>query len=362
MSGSRGDPAVDIVIDNYNYGRFLTEAIESALEQSHRNTQVIVVDDGSTDSSREILHGYESRGVEVILKENGGQASALNAGIERCSGDVVIFLDADDVLRPQAAEAVAAAFCADPSLVKVQFRTEVIDAEGRPTGVIKPTPHLPMPGGDMRDDELVRPFDIVWMATSANAFRTESVRRIFPIPVEDFPASGADWYLVHLAALLGPVASLNGVWAGYRVHGENSYEQLHSELDLDHVRQAIEFAQPTTRALARLADELQLSYPRPILSVADLANRLISLCLAPEHHPVSGDRRRGLVRDAARAIARRGDLAVPMKLALLTWFAAMALVPRRLARRLALLFLFPERRRSINGLLGRMQGAGAVAG
>ena len=84
---------------------------------------------------------------------------------------------------------------------------EVVDAAGRPTGAVKPHPHLPMPSGDMRAAELAYPFDIPWAATSANAFRTGLLRRILPIPEAEYPVSGADWYLVHLTALLGPVVS-----------------------------------------------------------------------------------------------------------------------------------------------------------
>jgi len=88
------DIRVDIVVDNFNYGRFLGEAIDSALAQTHPHVGVIVVDDGSTDESRNVLARYDDR-IDVVLKENGGQASALNAGLARCSGDAVIFLDAD---------------------------------------------------------------------------------------------------------------------------------------------------------------------------------------------------------------------------------------------------------------------------
>ena len=61
---------------------------------------MIVVDDGSTDGSQAVMQGYEDR-VTLVMKENGGQASAFNAGVERCEGDVVIFLDADDILNPR---------------------------------------------------------------------------------------------------------------------------------------------------------------------------------------------------------------------------------------------------------------------
>ncbi len=81
---------------------------------------MIAVDDGSTDGSPEILTAYTGR-VELVFKENGGQASAVNAGFARCTGDVVIFLDADDVLLPDAAALVASAFAADPGVAKVQY-------------------------------------------------------------------------------------------------------------------------------------------------------------------------------------------------------------------------------------------------
>jgi glycosyltransferase involved in cell wall biosynthesis len=101
--------AVDIVIDNYNYGRFLGAAIESALAQTHPRVRLIVVDDGSTDDSREVIASYGDHLEEVVLQENAGQAAAINAGLGRCRGDVVMILDADDLLLPQAAPEASAA-------------------------------------------------------------------------------------------------------------------------------------------------------------------------------------------------------------------------------------------------------------
>ena len=79
-------PLVSIVINNYNYGRFVGSAIESALEQSYSNTEVIVVDDGSTDTSREVIASFGDR-IGAVLKANGGQASAYNAGFAASKGD-----------------------------------------------------------------------------------------------------------------------------------------------------------------------------------------------------------------------------------------------------------------------------------
>lgn len=356
MSAAGEGLGVDVLINNYNYARFLPAAIESACEQTHERVRVIVVDDGSTDGSREILAGYEDR-VSVVAKENGGQASAMNAGMALSEGEVVMFLDADDVLHPQAAAEVAAAFAADPSLAKVQFRTDVIDAEGRSTGATKPAAHLPMPSGDMRAAELAYPYDLVWMSTSANAFRAELLRRILPIPEQPFRTC-ADWYLVHLSALLGPVLSLPQVGASYRMHGANNYEPQRPQLDLDHLRATIGFAEATSPRLLTLADQLGLPHPRRILSLADLANRMISLRLQPKRHPNPEDSRLSLLRDSIRAARRRANVSAPMKAMFVAWFAAMAIAPRPLARQLAEAFLFPQRRSGANRLLGRLQRSG----
>jgi glycosyltransferase involved in cell wall biosynthesis len=346
--------AVDIVINNYNYARFLVKAIESACAQTHERTRVIVVDDGSTDESRQLLRSYEEK-VTVVLKENGGQASALNAGIERCEGDVVLFLDADDTLRPEAAARVAAAFAAEGAVAKVQFRMEVIDAKGRPSGVLKPAKHLPMPGGDLRQAELAFPFDLAWLPTSANAFRRTALREIMPIPEQAYPVCGADWYLIHLTTLLGNVISLEEVGGAYRIHGGNSYEPDSPRLDLAHVRETIVYARETSAELLRLADRLGMPHPDRILSLADLGNRLVSLRLEPERHPIPSDRRGRLLGDSVRAAQRRSNVSAAMKLVYVAWFAAIALAPKSLVRRLALLFFFPESRSSLNDLLGRLQ-------
>jgi hypothetical protein len=257
------------------------------------------------------------------------------------------------MLREAAAAEVAAAFARDPSVTKVQYRMEVIDAEGRATGAVRPYAHTPLLDGDVSEAELTFPYDLPWPGMSANAFRSESLRRILPMP-ERSDGLGTDQYLVHLTPLLGKVVSLDDVLGSYRVHGGNMYELQHPTLDLAHVRVSVVVAAATTPQLEQLADELGLARrPGPILSVADLANRLVSMKLEPERHPLPSDRVPRLAIDGIRAAYRRFDITWQMKLLLAGWFVLTAVAPRPLARRLASSFLLAETRPRLNRVLRR---------
>jgi len=342
---------IDIVVNNYNYGRFLGEAIDSALAQTHPCLRVIVVDDGSTDESPEVIASYGDR-IVAVRKANGGQGSAVNAGFAVAEGDVVMFLDADDTLHPGIAALVAAAAEAYPAAAKIQWRMALADSDGRPTGTVLPARHVPLPAGDMRRAELTFPFDIAWSATSGIAVPRATLSRIMPMPEPEYRIN-ADSYLQHLTALLGTVVSLDVIGAYRRVHGANAFEQMATaELDLDHIHEAIREAGVTRVRLERLATELGLQRPGyQILSVSDLGHRLVSLRLDPASHPVRGDSRAGLALAGARAAGRRFDVRPPMRLVFGAWFAATALAPRPLALRLGRWLLFPEQRTGVNRVL-----------
>jgi glycosyltransferase involved in cell wall biosynthesis len=354
--GAGGGLPVDIVVTNHDYADFVCQAVESALAQTHPRVEVIVVDDGSTDGSRERLAPYADR-VTLILKENGGQASALNAGMERSRGEAVIFLDADDLLDAEAAAHVSDALAADTRLAKVQFGMDLIDAHGRPVGLSKPPPGVRPPAGDLRRAELAFPFDLPWLPGGGTAFRASALRKILPVPESEFPREGADWYLVHLTALLGDAGAIDRALARYRVHGGNRYEQEDARFDLDHVRSTVVFAAATKRALLDLAVEIEMEHPDRILSISDIGNRLLSLRLDPRRHPLPGDTVTGLLRDTAGALRRRFDQGPVGKAVLLGWVLATAIAPRALVPRLGKMLLYPQSRRSgTNRFLGRVFG------
>jgi glycosyltransferase involved in cell wall biosynthesis len=90
------NPLISIVIPSFNYGRFLGAAIESALSQTYTRLEVLVVDDGSGDDSREVARRYP---VELIEQRNSGVAAARNRGAAAAHGELFVFLDADDELE-----------------------------------------------------------------------------------------------------------------------------------------------------------------------------------------------------------------------------------------------------------------------
>ena len=90
------EPRVSAIITAYNSEAFIADAIASVLHQSRPVDEILVVDDGSTDRTREIVDGYKTQGVSYHFQENSGAGAARNLGIERCTGDFVAFLDADD--------------------------------------------------------------------------------------------------------------------------------------------------------------------------------------------------------------------------------------------------------------------------
>jgi len=100
---SSASPLVSIVMSAYQAERHLAAALDSALAQTHRPLEIIVVNDGSTDTTPGILHDYRQRhGITVIDQPNAGQSAALNRGLAAARGDYIKFFDSDDLLSPDA--------------------------------------------------------------------------------------------------------------------------------------------------------------------------------------------------------------------------------------------------------------------
>ena len=216
---------ITVIIDAYNYGAYIEDAISSAIQQTFPREQyeVIVVDDGSTDDTRQRVSKYLPD-IVYIYKENGGQASAFNAGIAIARGEFVAFLDADDYWFPDKLNEVMKAFRIDPCIDVVYNQMNVVDEINVIRGV---SPHLP-------DGSLFKGRPIEYSvhhmapngnATSGIAWRKSALESLLPIP--DYYRICADGYLMICAPMAArKFIMLNKILGCYRIHGENLYTSL----------------------------------------------------------------------------------------------------------------------------------------
>jgi glycosyltransferase involved in cell wall biosynthesis len=134
-------PLASILVPCYNSARFISATIESALGQTYAPVEVIVVDDGSTDSSTDLIEKYEPRGVKLIRQPNAGAGAARNRAFAASRGEYVLFLDADDVVCDTHIEALVLANGNNPRAISFgqwdRFYSEIAEAKFpvRPTNV-----------------------------------------------------------------------------------------------------------------------------------------------------------------------------------------------------------------------------------
>ena len=121
---------VSVIITSYNYGNYLPQAIESVLAQTYKNVEIIVVDDGSTDNTQEIIKRYP--GVRSVLVHRVGAAAARNIGVQYSTGDFLVFLDADDYLFPEALAINCALFATHPLCAFISGGHQRVNAAGEP--------------------------------------------------------------------------------------------------------------------------------------------------------------------------------------------------------------------------------------
>lgn len=211
------DPEVSVLINNYNYGPFLSRAIDTALGQEGVRAEVIVVDDGSTDNSRAVIDAYGDR-LRPIFQRNGGQASAINAGAAAARAPVLAFLDADDWWAPGKLAAVLRVMERVPEAGLVYHRLQPVYSDG--TAAFSPIPRSLCSGNlTLR---LTRsggrwPFPM----TSSLAVRRSIWEEAGEIP-EGFRIS-ADAWLTGIIPLLASVAALPEPLGFYRIHDNTWY-------------------------------------------------------------------------------------------------------------------------------------------
>lgn len=220
-------PLVSVLINNYNYARFLREAIDSALNQSYPNIEVIVVDDGSTDESREIIASYGDQ-IVPVLKENGGQASAFNSGFAKSRGEWILFLDSDDIFAPEKAGEVVRLAGENPEAGMIAHSLEYCGADGAPTHFL-PLTIKNYKLVDDRERVLQGKITAALPATSGLCMRRDVLARILPMPEEI--RLTADNYLKFVALSVTPALQIPESLARQRIHDRNLYTGARADPD-----------------------------------------------------------------------------------------------------------------------------------
>ena len=192
-------------MDTYNHERFIEQAIVSVLEQdvAEAEREIVVVDDGSTDRTPEIVRRFEPQ-VRMLRKANGGQASAFNAGIPECKGEIIALLDGDDRWASGKLKRVAEVLSEDAAVGLVGHGIREVFSDG--------TQRTVAPEKDERlrlnSVAAARVFRLrkSYLGTSRMTVRADLARRILPVP--QGLVIEADEYLFTVAAAMSEIVIL----------------------------------------------------------------------------------------------------------------------------------------------------------
>lgn len=326
----RPAPRLSIVIDNYNYAQFVARAIDSALEQTVSDLiEVIVVDDGSTDRSMAVIDTYASQ-VQVIAKPNGGQASAYNAGFAAARGALVLFLDADDWLYPDAAAEIIAAWT--PGTSKVQFLLDMVDGSGDPL-------HRQVPR-ELHDTEATRLMrDCGAYGSppgSGNAYDRDYLRQVMPL---DAPAwrTGADSVPILLAPAHGQIRSLRRALGAYRIHRSLDDDALVFNNYSGSLLSEYQRISAGKRAVAEGLDRMGVPRAEP-LGLAPWEARTMVMCArfgGPQARAAMQPSPGSVVWRALCSVCRWPLIPVQRKAQMLLWMLGVTALPLSMAHRLA---------------------------
>ncbi len=340
--GQPSYPFVSIVINNYNYAPYLTNAIESSLEQTYAHVEVVVVDDGSTDESRMIIESFGDR-VKPIFKNNGGQASALNAGYLLSRGDLLLFLDSDDRLNRDAVDRVVQSWSA--SLAKLQYLLEMIDEKGSPIGLNCPTGGLAE--GDVRR-ELLTIGRYSTAPMSGNVFCRRFLTAVMPIP-ETRWISHADAYLIDTAPFHGHVGAIHETLGQYRVH-KNTLSlgsfSVGGALSLQRLRFHMLLGTYQEDLLLECSKSFDFVFRRGTITstIQHLKLRLASIVLEPKTHPLRGDKAVLIATSLLYRVWTEDRGSIRKKVIASAWSVAMICAPRRALNRMVLYGIAPSMR------------------
>jgi glycosyltransferase involved in cell wall biosynthesis len=326
---------ISILINNFNYARYLGAAIDSALAQAGPTlgveVEVIVCDDASTDGSAEVMASYGSCIQTWRSPENRGQAGAMNAGLARSRGEWVLFLDADDVLDPDALSTCLPLMADD--VAKIQFQLQCITEDGRRMG--RQIPYL-LHEGDVRP--LIERFGTYGSPpSSGNLYRRSAIERYFPLD-EAAWRRAADTPPILLSAFNGRIVNAPRPLGSYRIHSSaNRARGCFGNISARHGDMLRIEAHRRATTLALLAQRDGIDIPSPPLHAPwNLRSRALSLRTEPERHPYPSDTARSLMQMQSESLAACPGYTWSERRAAQLWLMAVLMVPTSWATRMAI--------------------------
>ncbi len=210
-----------VILTNYNYSKYLPQSIKSVLDQTYKNFELIIVDDGSNDNSREIIFNFALKykdKIKIIMKNNKGQASAFNDAYKLSKGDIIVFLDADDYFYPNKFEILKEYFEKGYDYILNNFD---ILKECSDNQIIYYPAYYPYEGYNLF---LIYYLQIYTGHTTSNiAISKKLAEKIFPIEFEKEYKICADDYIVYAASILTTPKYVPEILSVYRLHGKNRF-------------------------------------------------------------------------------------------------------------------------------------------
>ena len=217
-------PLVSVLVSNYNYAAYLPETIESVLDQTYTNWELVICDDGSTDLSVEVISRYMDRDsrIRLIRKENGGHASGVNAAFRACAGSLLCLLDSDDIFAASKLDRIVNYCAAHPDRGLIVHRMMRVTHDRQKQGVWPLVEALP--DGWYGPGLLTSGGMVPYMPpTSGLSMRRELAEYLFPLTVEAPLRICPDQVLMRLAPLVTPVGGIQENLAEQRLHHKNTY-------------------------------------------------------------------------------------------------------------------------------------------
>ncbi len=312
-------PSLSVIITCYNYGRFLPSAIDSILREDV-GAQIIVVDDCSSDNSREVMLAYGDKITPVFQPHNQGHAAAFNAGWERATGDLIYFLDADDFVLPGELKRALGNY--EPGVLIYHYRMRYADDHGQLAGV-HPALQYPLAIGDI-SRQLREQGRYHTNVTSGLIFARDGLDKVMPIPAEAYRMS-AEGYIVSALPLYGPTRTFESTLSAYRLHSAQNWKP---QTDLGaRARRGLNHDFHRYAAIRDHAARLGLPVADDLgdADILHLNDRLISMSFAPDQHPIARDSIARVIRLAKRY--KPENVSARMRLAHRIWWTLMSILP-----------------------------------